>query len=136
MRTLPVLSFASALAALAVLPAGAQQAPAEDGTSANGPITILKNMQIEPDGVRVTIDGRGVDHLQSAAYADITTSVHPGRNVLTVTWNAPVQRFDFKVAYAPTRNNFRSVLIVQDDASRNPALRQSGSRTFTFTIPG
>jgi hypothetical protein len=136
MRTLQVLSFATTLAALAGLPAGAQQTPAEDGTSANGPITILKNMQMEPDGVRVTIDGRGVDHLQTVAYDDITTSVHAGRNTLTVTWNTPVQRFNFKVAYAPTRNNFRSVLIVQNDASRDPALRQSGSRTFTFTIPG
>jgi hypothetical protein len=131
-----VLSFATTLAALAVLPAGAQQAPAEDGTSANGPITILKNMQTEPDGVRVAVGGHEVDHLQTVAYADITTSVHPGPNTLTVSWNAPVQRFNFKIAYAPTRNNFRNVLIVQDDASRDFALRQSGSRTFTFTIPG
>ncbi len=72
MRTITVLSFATTLAALAVVPAGAQQAPAEDGTSANGPITILKNMLTEPDGVRVAIGGHEVDHLQSAAYDDIT----------------------------------------------------------------
>jgi hypothetical protein len=93
-------------------------------------------MQSEPDGVRVAIGGHEVDHLTSATYDDITTVVHPGQNTLTLRWNAPLQRVNFKIAYAPTRNNFKNVLVVQDDATRDAALRQPGSRTFTFTIPG
>lgn len=136
MRTIKVLAAAAAIAALAGGPALAQQPRSDNGTNANGPITILKNMQSEPDGVTVRIDGAEVDHLHMVTYDDITGVVHPGQNTLTVLWNGPIQTLNFKIAYAPTRNNFKNVLLVQTDASRDGALRQGGSRTYTFTIPG
>ena len=136
MRTLKILTIATVLAAAAAGSATAQQVPNDSGTDANGPITILKNMVAEPDGVRVSIDGREVDRLQTATYGDITGDVHKGQNTLTVQWNAPVPKLNFKIAYAPTRNNFRTVIVVQADSSRDAALRQAGSRSYTFTIPG
>ena len=136
MRTFQVLTAAAAIAALAGGTAAAQQAAGDTGTDANGPITIFKNMQAEPGGLRVDIDGQEVDHLDAVTYDDITSVVHPGQNTLVVRWNGPVQRLNFKVAYAPTRNNFKNVLVVQSDTSRDASLRQAGSRTLTFTIPG
>jgi len=136
MRTLKILSAAAAIAALAGGAAVAHQMPSDDGTNANGPITILKNMQSEPDGVRVEVDGKHVENLQMADYSDITGDVHPGPNTLTVRWNAPLQKLNFKIAYAATRNNFKNVLLVQSDASKDATLRAPGSRTMTFTIPG
>ncbi len=136
MRTFKVLTAAAALAALAGGTAVAQQTPSDTGTDANGPITILKNMQAVGGPARVDIDGQEVDHLDAVTYDDITGVVHPGANTLTVRWNAPVQKLNFKIAYAPTRNNFKNVLVVQSDASRDSALRQPGSRTYSFTIPG
>lgn len=135
MRTIKVLTAAAALAAMTAGGALAQQPRSDTGTDANGPITILKNMQTEPDGVTVRIDGAEVDHLQMASYDDITGVVHPGQNTLTVTWSGPLQKLNFKIAYAATRNNFKNVLVVQSDGSRDNALRQAGSRTFSFTIP-
>ena len=136
MRTLKTLTVAAAIAALAGGTAAAQQQPSDTGTNANGPITILKNMQAEPDGVVVRIDGHEVDHLHMASYDDITSVVKPGTNTLTVMWNGPVQRLNFKVAYAPTRNNFKNVLVVQSNATNDASLRQAGAKTMTFTIPG
>lgn len=137
MRTFKVLTAAAAIAALAGGTAVAQQTPGDTGTDANGPITILKNMQAVPQGAaRVDVDGQEVDHLDSVGYDDITGVVQRGANTLTVRWNGPVQRLNFKVAYAPTRNNFKNVLVVQSDSSRDSALRQAGSRTYTFKIPG
>jgi hypothetical protein len=131
-----MLATAAAVAALTAGTAVAQQTPSDTGTDANGPITILKNMVAEPAGLRVSIDGREVDHLRSVTYDDITSVVHAGSNTMTVRWDRPVQSLNFKIAYAPTRNNFKNVVVVQSDASRDAALRQPGSRTFTFTIPG
>jgi hypothetical protein len=136
MRTLKTLTAAAAIAVLAGGTAVAQQTATDNGTDANGPITILKNMQSEPDGVRVEVDGAHVENLRTADYSDITGSVHPGPNTMTVRWNGPLQKLNFKIAYAPTRNNFKTVLLVQSDASKDAALRRAGSRTMTFTIPG
>lgn len=127
---------AVAIAALAGGTASAQQQPSGNGTDANGPITILKNMQPEPGGVRVTVNGGEVDHLRTATYDDITTRVHAGSNSLTVTWSGPIQKLNFKIAYAPTRNNFKNVVVVQADAATDASLRSAGSRTTSFTIPG
>jgi len=135
MRTLTTLTIAAALAVATAGTATAQQVRSDNGTSAFGPMTILKNMQPEPGGVRVSIDGHEVDHLLGATYEEITTVVHPGLNTLTVRWDGPVQRFDFKVAFAPTRNNFKNVLLVQANGQRDGALHQAGSRNYTFTIP-
>jgi voltage-gated potassium channel Kch len=131
-----MITAAAAIAALATGPALAQQSPSDTGTDANGPITILKNMVAEPAGLHVSIDGKEVDHLRTAAYDDITSVVHPGRNTMTVRWDGPVQTMNFKIAYAATRNNFKNVVVVLGDASRDAALRQAGTRTFAFTIPG
>ncbi len=136
MRTFRVITAAAAIAVLASGTAAAQQVPSDNGTNANGPITIFKNMMAEPDGVRVAIDGHEVDHLKSATYDDITSVVHTGVNTLTVTWDGPLQKLNFKVAYAPTRNNFKDVTVVQADSSTDATLRQAGSRTISFTIPG
>ncbi len=136
MRMFTMLAAAAATAVLAAGPAAAQQSPSDTGTDANGPITILKNMVAEPAGLRVSIDDREVDHLRTVTYDDITSVVHPGSNTMTVRWSHPVQSLNFKIAYAPTRNNFKNVIVVQSDASRDAALRQPGSRTFSFTIPG
>src|SRR6202011_2735676 len=136
MRTFKMLTAAAAIAALAGGTAAAQQTPGDTGTDANGPITILKNMQAEPDGVEVDVDGQQVDDLHMADYDDITGVVHRGQNTLTVRWNGPLQKLNFKIAYAPTRNNFKNVLVVQSNASRDAALRRAGSRTMSFTIPG
>jgi hypothetical protein len=136
MQTLRVLAAAVAIVALAVGPSGAQQTPGDNGTDANGPITILKNMQAEPDGVAVWVDGQNVEDLHTADYSDITGVVHRGQNTLTIRWSAPLQKLYFKIAYAPTRNNFKTVLLVQSDASRDAALRRAGARTYTFAIPG
>ena len=131
-----MLALAATIAALAGGSALAQQTPSDTGTDANGPITIVKNLQSEPDGtVRVDIDGQEVDHLTMADYDDITGVVHPGLNTLTLSWTVPLQRLNFKIAYAPTRNNFRNILVIQDDAARDPALRRPGSRSITFSIP-
>ncbi len=136
MRTFRILTAAAAVAALGAVPALAQQQPSDTGTNANGPITIFKNMQPEPDGVVVRIDGREVDHLHAASYDDITTTVKPGANTLTLTWTGPVQSFNFKVAYAPTRNNFKNVLVVRTNATGDNTLSKGGTKTYTFTIPG
>jgi hypothetical protein len=136
MHTLKVLTAAAAIAALAGGTSVAQQAGGENGTDANGPITILKNMVAEPAGVRVTVDGQGVDDLSTVAYDDITTIVHKGQNTLTVRWNGPLQRLNFAIAFAPTRNAFKNVVVVQSDASKDATLRGAGSRTVSFTIPG
>lgn len=137
MRTFKVLAAAAAIAALAGGAATAQQSPSDTGTDANGPITILKNMQPEPDGVvEVDVNGDDVGHLVAVDYADITTTVHRGANTLLVRWSGPITKLDFKVAYAATRNNFKNVAVVQANASRDAALRRAGSRTVKFTIPG
>jgi hypothetical protein len=134
-RIAQVVAAAAALALMAV-PAAAQQTPTDDGTSANGPITILKNAVAEQVPVHVVLGGEEIDDLHAATYDDITGVVHRGANTLTVRWDAPVQRIDFKISYAATRNNFKDVLVVRADATRDPLLRRPGSRTFTFTIPG
>ena len=131
-----MLTAALAIAALSGGAAMAQQQSGDTGTDANGPITILKNMQAEPAGVRVDVDGQEVDHLDTVAYDDITGVVTRGANTLTVRWSGPLQKLYFKSAHAATRNNFKNVLVVQADASRDAMLRQAGSRTYTFTIPG
>ena len=136
MRTFKVLTAAAAIAVLAGGAASAQQASSDNGTDANGPITILKNMQAEPDGVQVRINGADVEDLHSAGYDDITTTVHRGTNTLTVTWSGPITKLDFKVAFAASRNNFRTVATVQANSSRDAALRKAGARAVTFTIPG
>lgn len=129
-----IITAAAAIAALASGMAAAQQAP-NDGGNAGGPIAIFKNMQAEPDGVSVAINGEEVDRLKSVTYDDITSVVHPGTNSLTVRWSRPIQRLRFKIAYASTRNNFENVAIVQDDSSSDATLLQAGSRTIRFTIP-
>jgi hypothetical protein len=136
MRTFKIITAAAAIAALAGGTAVAQQTPTDDGTNANGPITIFKNMQVEPAGLRVAVDGHEVDHLRTASYDDITSVVHTGSNTMTVTWSGPVQKLNFKIAFAATRNNFKNVAVVQADSSSDATLRQAGSRTVTFTIPG
>jgi hypothetical protein len=136
MRTFKVLTAAAALAMIAGGTAGAQQTPSDTGTDANGPITILKNMQAEPSGVEVDVNGSEIDDLSTVAYDDITTSVHKGGNTLMVRWSGPITKLYFTVAYAPTRNAFRNVAVVQMNASKDGALRKAGSRTITFTIPG
>ena len=135
MRTLKALTVAAALAVLAAGPAVAQQPRSDQGTNANGPITILKNMQPEPDGVQVQINGAQIDDLKTADYADITGDVHAGQNVLTVSWSGPLQKLNFKVAYAATRNNFRNVLVVNMNGSNDNSLHQAGAKTISFTIP-
>jgi hypothetical protein len=132
MRTFSILLLAAALGT-AGAPALAQQPP--DGTDANSPITILKNMQPEPGGIIVRINGSEIDNLRTAAYDDITGVVKPGTNTLTVTWKHPVQRLNFKIAYAPTRNNFRNVLVVNMDSATDASLHQPGAKGLAFTIP-
>ena len=136
MRTFRILTAAAAIAALGAVPALAQQQPSDNGTNAGGPITIFKNMQAEPDGVTVRINGHEVDHLHMASYDDITTVVKTGTNTLTVSWSGPLQKLNFKVAYAPTRNNFKNVLVVQSNAASDTSLSKAGSKAMTFTIPG
>ena len=108
MRTFKMLAAAAAIAALAGGAASAQQASSDNGTDANGPITILKNMQAEPGGVEVDVNGGQVDDL-APAYDDITTSVHKGANTLMVRWSGAVTKLNFTIAYAPTRNAFKNV---------------------------
>jgi hypothetical protein len=136
MRTFKVLTAAAAIAALSGGAAIAQQQPSDNGTDANGPITILKNMQAEPGGVEVDVNGEQIDDLHAAGYDDITTTVHKGANTLLVKWSGPITKLNFTVSYAPTRNAFKNVAVVQADASKDAALRKAGSRTVTFTIPG
>jgi hypothetical protein len=136
MRTFKVLTAAVAIAALSGGAAFAQQQPSDNGTDANGPITILKNMQAEPDGVEVRVNGAQVDDLHATGYDDITTSVHRGSNTLLVTWSGPITKLYVTVAFAAKRNAFKNVAVVQADASKDAALRKAGSRTVTFTIPG
>jgi hypothetical protein len=111
----------------------AQQMPSNTGST--GPIVILKNIAPEPGGLDVRVNGREVGRVQELGYDDITSAVHPGSNTLIVAWSGPIQQLDFKVAYAPTRNNFRNLLVVNTGAAQEPALRQRGSRTFVFTLP-
>jgi hypothetical protein len=127
---------AAALALLSALPAAAQQSASDQGTNANGPITIFKNYVVEQTPVTVLIDGKEIDHLDTATYDDITTAVHAGLNSLTVTWQGPLQQLHLKVAFAPTRNNFKNVIEINENAQSAPELRQAGSKTVTFSIPG
>jgi hypothetical protein len=134
--------FQRAVAAAAMLglglsaPALAQQTPGPDGTNANGPITIFKNYVVETAPMVVTINGKHIDHLTMATYDDITTTVHPGQNTMVIAWNAPVQQIHVKVAYAPTRNNFKNIVEYNASVSTNKSLNNPGSKTLTFTIPG
>jgi hypothetical protein len=136
MRTFKVLTAAAAIAALSGGAAFAQQQPSDNGTDANGPITILKNMQAEPDGVEADVNGAQVDDLHATGYDDITTSVHRGANTLLVKWSGPITKVYVTVAFAAKRNAFKNVAVVQADASKDATLRKAGSRTVTFTIPG
>lgn len=136
MRSFHALVLTAALAATAVAPALAQQRATENGTNANGPITIFKNMVAQGDGVIARINGHEIDQLRQATYDDITTTVKPGRNTLTVSWNHPISALNFKIAFAPTRNNFKNVLVVDTTSAKDAALNQPGSRTLTFDIPG
>jgi hypothetical protein len=133
---LNALFLSAALAAAAATPALAQQQATDNGTNANGPITIFKNMLPEDSGVTVRIDGHEIDHLHQAAYDDVTTTVKPGRNTLTISWNHPISALNFKVAFAPTRNNFKNVLVVNTTSSKDGSLSQPGSKTLSFNIPG
>jgi hypothetical protein len=136
MRTFKVLTAAAAIAALSGGAAFAQQASSETGTDANGPITILKNMQAEPDGVEVDVNGEQIDDLHAAGYDDITTTVHKGANTLLVKWSGPITKLNFTVAYAAKRNAFKNVAVVQANSSKDAMLRKAGAKTITFTIPG
>jgi hypothetical protein len=132
---LQVIGVGAAIAALAGGTAAAQQPP-DNGDSAPGRIAIFRNMQPEPDGMNVKINGREIDDLRSLTYDDVTSFIHPGTNTLTVAWSGPVQGLNFKVDYEPTRNRYEDVLVVRADASSDASLGQAGSRTETFTIPG
>jgi hypothetical protein len=123
------------VATLSAVTAIAQQQPSGSGLASNGPITILKNITSEPDGVTVYLNGRAIDHLRAAGYVDITGAVHDGSNKLTVSWARSLRQLNFKVSYAPTRNNFKNLLVVNSDADHNPGLRQAGSQTFIFAVP-
>ena len=136
MKRFATLAATAALLTAAALPGVAQQQPSDTGTNANGPITIIKNYVAEGPGITVRVDGKSVEHLRDATYADITTSVHAGQNTLTVTWNAAVQQLHFKISYAATRNNFKDVAVVNASASQDASLRAAGSKTVSFTIPG
>ncbi|HZO94150.1 MAG TPA: hypothetical protein VFB22_10265 [Candidatus Baltobacteraceae bacterium] len=136
MRTLKVLAAAGTIAVLAGGTALAQQRTTPQGTNANGPITIFKNMMAEPDGIVVRINGKEVDHLKNVGYDDITGTIKPGTNTMTVTWNAPVQQLHFKIDYEPTRNDFHNIVVVNENQSSTAALKQAGSQSWTFTIPG
>ena len=79
MRTLKMLTAAAAIAAFAGGSAAAQQMPSDTGTNANGPITILKNMQSEPGGVWVAINGPSVDDLRMATTPTSPATSTPAR---------------------------------------------------------
>jgi hypothetical protein len=131
-----ILSFLTIAVLVGILTAEATaQQRRERGENGNGPVTILKNMAAEPAGVAVRVNGATIGDLRTAGYDDITTVVHRGRNTVSVTWRGPIHSLNFRVAYAPTRNNFKSVLVVQADAGRDASLRQSGVRNLAFTIP-
>ena len=100
----------------------AQQLPSGNGRDFNGPIAILKNIAGEPDGVTVYLNGTAIDHLRAAGYSDITGVVHGGSNKLTVSWARSLRQLNFSVSYAPTRNNFKKLLVVNADADHNPGL--------------
>lgn len=130
------LAAVAATVLAAAIPAGAQQTVSPDGTNAAGPITIFQNYVIESTPMRVAIDGGEIDHLKTALREDITADVHTGQNTMTIAWRGPIARMHFKIAFAPHRNDFRNVVVVDDDAQKDPALRAAGTRTITFTIPG
>jgi hypothetical protein len=134
MRSFSALILVAALAA-AASPALAQQHASDNGTNANGPITIIKNMLPEDPGVTVRVDGHEIDHLTQAAYDDITTTVKPGTNTLTITWSHPVSALNFEIAFEPTRNNYRKVLTVNTTSAKDSSLGQAGSKRYTFTVP-
>jgi hypothetical protein len=136
MRSFHALILTAAFAATLAAPALAQQHASDNGTNANGPITIIKNMLPEDPGVTVRVNGHEIDHLTQAAYDDITTTVKPGVNTLTITWSHPVQALNFEIASEPTRNNYKKVLTVNTTSTKDSALSQPGSKSFTFTAPG
>jgi hypothetical protein len=135
MRTFQALILIAALAATAApRPLRNNKLPTTAQTR-TAPITIFKNMLTEDRGVSVRIDGHEIDHLRQAAYDDITTTVKPGRNTLTVSWNHPISALNFKIAFAPTRNNFKNVLVVNTTSAKDASLNQPGSRTLAVNIP-
>lgn len=135
MRILKVIGIAAIVAVLSIARAVAQQETSPNNDDANAPVVILENRQAEPEGVSVSINGEEIDRLESATYDDVSTSVHSGTNTLVVSWKGPVTRLNFKVAYAPRRNAFKNVVVVQADSSSDATLREAGSRTITFNIP-
>jgi hypothetical protein len=135
MRSYHALILTAALAATATAPALAQQRATDNGTNANGPITIIKNMLAEDPGVTVRVDGRVIAHLDQADYTDITQTVKAGVNTLTLTWSRPVQQLNFEIAFEPTRNNYRKVLVVNTSSAKDSSFGQPGSKSYTFRIP-
>lgn len=117
----------SAAAAFAIALLSAAPVLAQQGN------TILSNAVTEPASVRVSINGGKTEPLGMIGYGDVT--VHPGRNTLTVRWDSPIKRLDFRITSSTSPNDVRDVLIVRADAAHDATLRRAGSRTYAFTIP-
>jgi hypothetical protein len=100
---------------------------------AGAPNVILSNAVAEPAHVRVSINGGPFEKLGLEGYGDVTNA-HLGRNTLLLRWGGPIARLDFRITASTSPTNARDVLVVRDDAARDPALRRPGSRAYTFQL--
>jgi len=120
-----IVRIAAAAFAIALLPGA--PALAQERT------TILSNAVTEPPSVQLSINGGKSEPVGLIGYGDVT--VRPGRNTLTVRWETPIKRLDFRITSSTSPSNVKDVLIVRADAAHDARLRRAGSRTYTFTIP-
>jgi hypothetical protein len=131
-RTTAKLAASAALVIFMAAPEIGRYAPGHAALAAEQTV-ILSNAVAEPAHVRISINGGPFEKLGLEGYGDVTNA-HPGRNTLILRWGAPISRLDFRVTASTSPTNARDVLVVRDDASRDPALRRPGSRTYTFQL--
>jgi hypothetical protein len=126
------LAAAAALMTFMAAPEIGRYTPGHAALAA-APNVILSNAVAEPAHVRVSVNGGPFEKLGLEGYGDVTNA-HAGRNTLLLRWGGPIARLDFRITASTSPNNARDVLVVRDDASRDPALRRPGSRTYTFEL--
>ena len=131
-HTTTKLAAAAALMMFMAAPEFGRFAPGH-AAWAGTPNVVLSNAVAEPAHVRLSINGGPFEKLGLEGYGDVTNA-HPGRNSLLLRWGGPISRLDFRITASTSPTNARDVLVVRDDATRDPALRRPGSRTYTFQL--
>ena len=131
-RTTTKVAAAAALMIFMAAPEIGRYTPGH-AALAGAPTVILSNAVAEPAHVRISINGGPFEKLGLEGYGDVT-GAHSGRNTVLLRWGGPISRLDFRITASTSPTNARDVLVVRDDASRDPELRRPGLRTYTFQL--